>query len=181
MDLSELILVVLNLAVGTGCAVPIARLIGKVRNKPKKVLRYIVVLVGLYLVESVALIMGMGIPVFSVMLAFVWGIVLGLSLRVRVPAREALRLTFFISLYSSLPAASFIIIPVLVWIGGDPILSREFATSFGIPAFFPWPLDTILGFYSACALGAVALKTVITTGAVSLLFHRGEKPARADL
>ncbi len=177
----ELILVVLNLALGLGCAVPIARLVGRLRSKPKKTLRYLVALVGLYLVESVALMMGMGIPVFSVMLAFVWGIVLGRSLRVRVPAREALRLTFFISLYSSLPAGSFVIIPVLLWIGGDPILSREFATGFGIPAFFPWPLGTILGFYTACALGAVVLKTVITTGEVGVLLHLAEKPAPTDL
>jgi len=177
IDPLELIMVVLNLALGFGCAVPIARLIGRLRSKPKKAFRYFVVLVGLYFVEGVALMMGMGIPVLSVGLAFVWGIVLGLSLRVRVPAREALRLTVFIALYSSLPAASFIVIPVLLWIGGDPILSREFATSFGIPAFFPWPLGTILGFYGACAVGAVVLKTVITTGEVSILIHLGGKHA----
>lgn len=116
-------------------------------------------------------------PVFSVGLAFVWGIVFGLRLRARASANQVLKTSFLLSLYSSLPAVSFVLIPLLVSIGGRDILSAEEAIRFGIPPFLhlPWPLNTILGFYAALAIGAVIFKTVITTGEVSLLIHQGKR------
>ena len=108
----------------------------------------------------------MGIPVFSIVLAFVWGFVFSSWLRTRVINRQVLKSSFFLSLYSSLPAASFIVVPVLVWIGGGHILSAEEGVRFGIPEFLPWPLNTILGFYAALVIGAVVLKTLITTGVI---------------
>ena len=116
--------------------------------------------------------------VFSVGLAFVWGIVFGLWLRGRAPAREVLKQAFFVSIYGCLPTASFsIIIPVIMLIGGGHILSDEEGVSFGIPEFLPWPLNTILGFFTALVIGTVVLKTLITTGTVNWLIHRGEKTA----
>ena len=110
----------------------------------------------------------MGIPVFSIVLAFAWGVVFSSWLRTRVMNRRVLKSSFFLSLYSSLPAASFIVVPVLVWIGGGHILSAEEGVRFGIPEFLhlPWPLNTILGFYAALVIGAVVLKTLITTGII---------------
>ncbi len=176
-NMAEYTLVIVNLVVGIGCAIPIARRLSKVIGKPMRVFRYFTILIGIYFVECIAIITGMGIPVFSVGLAFVWGIIFGLWLRARASAHKVLKTSFFLSLYSSLPAASFIVIPVLVWVGGAPILSVQFGASFGIPDFFPWPPNTILGFYVACAIGAVVFKTVITIGEVSLLIHLGEKSA----
>ena len=171
------ILVILNLIAGFGCAIPLVRFLKKVDRKPRRVFRYFAILIGVYLVECVGIAMGMGIPVFSVGLAFVWGIVFGLRLRDRASTGEVVKTSFFLSLYSSLPAVSFVLIPLLVWIGGGQVLSAEAGIRFGIPPFLhlPWPLNTILGFYAALAIGAVVFKTVITTGEVSLLIHYWKK------
>jgi len=178
MDPIEYALVVLNLAVGFGCAIPLTRLLTKINPKPKKVYRNFVILIGIYFVECVAIVLGMGIPVLSVGLAFVWGVIFGLWLRTRASTPMVLKTSFFISLYTSLPAASFIIIPVFTGISGYNILSAEAGIRFGIPDFLhlPWPLNTILGFYAAIIISAVVLKTTITTGEVSLLIHLGQKP-----
>lgn len=175
MDLAEYILpvlVVMNLAAGFGCAVPIARLLCKINGRQKRVFRYFAMLIGIYFVECIAFPMGMCTQVFSVGLAFVWGIVFGLWLRGRAPAREVLKQAFLVSIYGSLPTASFcILIPVIILIGGGPVLSVKESLSFGIPAFFPWPLNTILGFFAALLIGTIVFKVAITTGEVNLLIY----------
>ncbi|MGB2696436.1 MAG: hypothetical protein WBD28_01095 [Candidatus Zixiibacteriota bacterium] len=177
MDPVPYILLIVNLIIGFGLAVPLARLLRKVNSNTARVFRYFVTLIGIYFIEGIAITVGMGIPVLSVGLAFVWGIVFGLWLREQAPARQVIKTSFSLSLYSCLPAASFIIIPVLAAIGGRNVLSAEQAIQFGIPEFLhlPFPLNTILGFYVALVIGAVVFKTVITTGEVSLLIHLGEK------
>ena len=173
-----ILLVAVNLAAGFGFAVPIARLLGEVTGGPTRFSRYFAILVGVYFVEGVAFSAGMCTQVFSVGLAFVWGIIFGLWLRSRTSARRALTASFLVSIYTSLPTASFcILIPVAALVGGGHILSAREGISFGIPDFLPWPLNTILGFCSALVIGTVVLKTVITTGEVSLLIRLGEKPA----
>lgn len=170
------ILAAVNLAAGFGCAVPIARGLSKINDKPNRIFRYFVMLISLYFVECVAFSAGMATQVFSVGLAFVWGIIFGLWLRGRAPAREVLKQTFFVSIYGCLPTASFcILIPVIWLICGGHILSAEEGISFGIPDLLPWPLNTILGFFTALVIGTVVLKTLITTGIVHCLIHRGEK------
>lgn len=170
------VLAAVNLAAGFGCAVPIARGLGKVTGKPKRFFRYFAILIAIYFVECVAFPMGMMTQVFSVGLAFVWGIIFGLWLRGRAPAREVLKQAFFVSIYGCLPTASFcILIPVIRLIGGGHILSAEEGISFGIPDFFPWPLNTILGFFTAILIGTVVFKALITTGIVNWLIHLGEK------
>jgi hypothetical protein len=62
-------------------------------------------------------------------------------------------------------------------VGGGHILSAQEGTSFGIPDFLPWPLNTILGFCSALLIGTLVFKMIITTGEVGLLIHLGENPA----
>jgi hypothetical protein len=163
---AELILIIINLIVGFGFAIPIAMFLKKANTKPANFFFLLIILVGIYFAECIAVTLGMGIPVFSIVLAFVWGFVFSSWLRTRVINRQVLKSSFFLSLYSSLPAASFIVVPVLVWIGGGHILSAEEGVRFGIPEFLPWPLNTILGFYAALVTEAVALKTLITTGVI---------------
>jgi hypothetical protein len=174
IELLEYILIAVNLAAGFGCAVLIARMLGRARREGKGTFRYFVIAVGVYFVECVAIAMGMGIPVFSMGMAFVWGIIFGWWLRGRGPAREVLRQSFFLSLYSSLPALSFVVIPVL-WSFGGPVLSVAEGADLGIPGFVPWPLNTILGFYVIPAVCAAVFKILVTTSEVSLLIHLGEK------
>jgi hypothetical protein len=116
--------------------------------------------------------MGMCTQIFTIGLAFVWGIIFGLWLRGRGPKREVLKQAFFVSIYGCLPTASFcILVPVAGLISGGPILSDEEGISFGIPDFFPWPMNTILGFFAALLIGTVVLKVLITTGEVRLLIR----------
>ena len=162
----ELILIILNLILGLGFAIPIAMFLKKANTKPTKFFFQFIILISIYFAECIAVIIGMGIPVFSIVLAFVWGFVFSSWLRNRALNRQVLKSCFFLSLYSSLPAASFIVVPILMWIGGRHILSAEEGARFGIPEFLhlPWPVNTILGFYAALVIGAVVLKTSITTG-----------------
>jgi hypothetical protein len=170
-------LAVINIIAGMGCTIPLARWTVQVVEKSARVFRYVVFLVGIYCIECLSMAVGMGIPVFSVGLSFVWGVVFGLWLRNRASVRQVLKASLFLSLYTCLPAVSFITIPVVSWIGGRNILSVEEAILFGIPEFPPVlrPVSTILGFYAALAIGAVVFKTVITTGEVSFILHLGEK------
>ncbi len=172
-DRAAEILLVLNVIVGLACAVPLARLIRGVGRLTGRFLPCFAVLVGIYFVEGVAMALGMGIPVFSVGLAFVWGVAFGLWVRRRAAASRALRAALFLSLYTCLPAASFLAVPLMVGLSGWDVLSSQAGAQFGIPTEPPmfWPLDTILGFYAALTAGALVFKTVITTGEVSLLIH----------
>ena len=179
MDLAVFALIAVNLVAGTVLAIPLARLLSKMNRRRVKVFRYFTLLILIYFVESVAVGVGMGIPVLCVGLAFGWGIIFGYWIRALTSsAREALKTSAFLSLYSSMPAASFIIVPFLAWIGGRHILSSEEGFRFGIPdfLFLPWPFNTILGFYAALVIGAVVFKTVITMGEVSMLIHLGKSP-----
>ena len=177
MDFVVIAIVIANLLAGFGFAFPVSKIFAKVTGKPEKVFRYYVMLIGVYLLESVVLMIGMGIPVLNVVLAFVWGVVFGTWLRKRKSRSEALSTSYWFSLYSSLPVISFILVPVFAGLGGWNILSSSAGDSFGIPQFLylPWPLNTILGFYVAIIIVAVFLKTVITIGEVSLIIRQEEK------
>ncbi|MBN2289160.1 MAG: hypothetical protein JXQ83_07490 [Candidatus Glassbacteria bacterium] len=170
-------LLIINLLAGFGCALPLARVIRQSVGVTMGLPRLVAVLVGIYFCEGLALGMGMTIPVFSVGLAFIWGIVFGFRLRGRAGPPEVLRVSFFLSLYSSLPAVSLLVIPALARLEGWSVLSTPDGIRFGIPEFLhlPWPLGTILGFYASLVTGAVILKILITTGEVSLLL-RGAGP-----
>jgi hypothetical protein len=137
-------------------------------------------LIGVYLAESVAIAMGMGIPVFSVALALLWGAVFASRLKDCDSQRDVLRTTFFLSLYSSLPMMSFLVVPVALSIAGWDVLSSEAGVRFGIPEFLPWPSDTILGFYVILVAGAVTLKTGITMWMVGTLLRRWNDPSFAS-
>lgn len=175
-----IVLAVVNLAVGLGFSVPITRLLGKVTGKPNRFSRYVAMLIGIYFLECVAFAVGMATQVFSIGLAFVWGMVFGLWLRRRASSRKVLKTSFFLALYTSFPTATFgILLLVAKLVGGGSIISAEEGAALGIPYFVPWPLNTILGFCTALIIGTVVFKTVITTGEVSLLIHLGEKSEAA--
>lgn len=173
----EYALVAANLIAGFGFAFPMVKVLAKVGGKQVKAFRYYIKLIGVYLLECVVLMIGMGIPVLNVVLAFVWGLVFGRWLRNRTSRDAALRASFRFSLYSSLPAMSFVLVPVLAGLEGWNVLSAADGVRFGIPDFLhlPWPVSTILGFYVAIILVGVVLKTGITVGEVSLLMHPREE------
>lgn len=172
-----IVLVVVNLAAGFGLSRPIARLLGEVTGKPESFSRYFAMLIGIYLLECVAFPAGMATQVFSIGLAFVWGMVFGWWLRGRAPSSEVLKASFFVALYTSLPTVSFgILLLAAKLLSGSNVLSAAEGTAFGIPYFVPWPLNTMLGFCLVLVIGTVVLKTLITTGEVSLLIHLGKKP-----
>jgi hypothetical protein len=175
MEPAEYIVVTLNLVAGFSFAVPLSRLFSRLDKEPPRVFRYFVIFIGIYFLECVAIVSMMLVPIISIGLAFVWGICFGLWLRARTSLRKALKTSFYLSLYSSLPVVSFIVVPVLALFAGRPILSAGEGASFGIPGFVPWPMNTILGFYAILTIGIAVLKTVIITGGVSLLFHSKEK------
>jgi len=175
MDSAEYVLIIVNLIAGFVFAIPIAKIFDKLNRKQKSFSRYFAILVGVYFIECIAIVMGMGIPVFSIGLAFIWGILFGFWLQSRISRNKVLKTSFFLSLYSSLPALSFILIPLIAWTSGRNIMNGQEGIRFGIPGFLPGPLNTILGFYLAITIGALVLKTVITTSEVRILLNLGKK------
>ena len=174
----EIALVIANLVAGVGCAIPLSKLLGGAGRERFSVFRCFAILLSIYLVESIAVAIGMGIPVFSVGLAFMWGIVFGMWLRNHMSPPDVLKTSLLLSLYSSLPAASFLLVPVGMWISGRAILSVEEGIRFGIPEFphVLWPLTTILGFYATLVVGAVVLKVSITLCEVQWLICSRRTP-----
>lgn len=174
-DLGGVVLILLNLLLGLAFAIPLARHLRRLAGPPIKSRHYVVELLALYLVESLALAVAMGIPVLGVGLAVVWGIVLGNWLRDRAPHAQARRTAELVAAYSCLPTISFLAIPVVLAVAGWSILSLTEASHLGIPDFLPWPLTTILGFYTIPSVVASILKIAITTGEASLLVRLHEK------
>jgi hypothetical protein len=179
-NLLVITLIVTNLAAGFGCAAPITRGLGKITGNDKFI-RYFLILIGIYFLECVAFAFGMCTQIFTVSLAFIWGIVFGLWLRNIAPTKEVLKTAFFVSLYGCLPTCSFAVILSTAWaISGNSLLNVEQAYKFGIPQFVPWPFNTVLGFCVGLAIGTILLKTAITTGTVSLLVRRGRNQAMVN-
>ena len=139
-------------------------------------LRYLLMLMGIYFVECVAFSAGMATQVFTVGLAVVWGITFGLWLRKRASVGMALKTALWLALYGCLPTASFcVLIPTAMSIEGWNIFSVAKGAAFGIPDVLPWPTNTIMGFCAALLIGTAIFKTVITAGVVRLLIRLGEK------
>lgn len=166
------LLIAVNLAGGFGCAIPIARMLSRINGKPGRVFRYFAILVGMYFAECVAFAAGMCTQVFSVALAFLWGVVFGLWLRGKASAARVLKASFFVSLYTSLPTSSFCVVLTAAFLVAGGLFSSKEGKAFGIPDFVPWPLDTVGGFCAALMIGTIVLKAVITTGQVGLLARR---------
>jgi hypothetical protein len=120
--------------------------------------------------------------IFSILLSIEWGILFGLWLKGIAPQKQIIRQMLFVSLYGCLPAVSFAVILLVVWvISGNGFLNVEQAYKFGIPDFVPWPFNTALGFCVALAAGTIILKTFITTGIVALIVRDKENPIAGQL
>jgi hypothetical protein len=165
-------LVITNLICGFGCAVPLAKGLGRFMGTPSRFFRYFVMFVGIYFIECLAFAFGMCTQVFTISLSFVWGAIFGLWLKGLAPKRNIIRQTLFVSLYGCLPTVSFAFILSIFWIiSGNGLLNVEQAGQFGIPDFVPWPVNTMLGFCIALAVGTILLKTLITTALVKHLIR----------
>ena len=171
MDVAEIILVLVNLCLGLAFAILLSKRLSVLIPGPRRIFRYFILFLGIYFIECVAIVAAMLLPIFSVGLAFVWGIFFGLWLRKHASARKVLKTSFFISLYTIFPAASFILVPLFGLVSGWDILNAAEAARFGIPDFLYWPFNTILGFYLILCTGIFILKTTITPGIVSLIIH----------
>lgn len=179
MELAELVfiitLVLMNLAMGFGLAIPLSKLFRKTINEEDKLFRYFAISVLVYFLECIAFSAGMATQVFSIGLACVWGIAFGLWLRKCSSKRMAIKSSFYLSLYSCLPTISFaVLLPVTWLLSGLSIISVAEGYRLGIPGFVPWPFNTILGFCTALILGTLVLKTVITMGLVGLVFKMSQ-------
>ncbi len=176
MGPAEYTLVILNLILGFAFAYPLAGRFAKVSGKPDRKFRHYPTLFGIYFIECFAFSAGMGTNIFSIALAFAWGIIIGMWMRnSRLKADKLLKTAFYFSLYTSLPAVSILSVPVMCLFGGREILTVEGGSNFGIPDFVPFPANTILIFCGIIALVAIVFKTVITTGLISVFIHFGGK------
>ena len=169
-------LIVTNLAAGVGLAIPLAGMLGKTAALPKKPLRYIALLIGVYFLECVAFTFGMCTQILTFGLAIVWGIILGLWWQGRTELQKAVKTAILFSLYGCVPTLSFVFLLLLIWaIANQGLLNVEQAEKFGIPQFVPWPFNTMLGFCAGLAAGTILIKTLITTGLVKRLIGRSAK------
>jgi hypothetical protein len=173
-----LALIIINLAAGFGLAIPFAGKLRTISHSQKGILRYFIMLTGIYFVEGVVFICGMCTQILTVAMGFTWGAIFSLWLRDIATRKELLKTALFISLYGCLPTCSFAVILAAAWaISGNSLLNVEQADKFGIPQFVPWPFNTILGFCVGLATGTILLKTAITTGTVSLFARRKRNQA----
>jgi hypothetical protein len=113
------------------------------------------------------------VPVFSIALAFIWGLVFGKWLREHGTTREQMSFTVELSAYTCAPWTAFLAIPFVFVLTGRSILDTGEALRFGIPEFVPPPTSTILGFFLCLVLLVSVLKIGITVGIVWLYVRPG--------
>jgi CDP-diglyceride synthetase len=175
-------LIIVNVVMGAAGAYALARHFRGIDAGERNLHRQYGILISVYFVECVSMVLGMGIPVFSIFLSFIWAAIFGMRLS-KWDSRASIRKTsFLLALYTSLPAMTFIIVPIVLLAGGQDIMSVESGYQFGIHqfSFVPSPLRTILGFYTALVLGSYALKTGITVGGIALVGRERKKAVRYD-
>jgi hypothetical protein len=179
MGTDELVLIILlgaaNLVLGFGLAITLARKLSKLVDHPIGIRRSFLLIVGMYFLECLAFPAGMATQIFTVGLAFAWGIVLGGWLRQQSPI-PSLLFALQMALYTCLPTIIFgIFVPIAWALTGNSLLSVEAGINFGIPDWIPWPLGSVAGFATALVLGTVLLKSVITVGEVSSILHIAQR------
>jgi len=171
MDDMEIALIIINVMAGAVGAYVLARRFHGMDDKGGSIRRQYGILISVYSVECVSMVVGMGIPLFSIFLSFIWAAIFGMRLSEWDSRTATRKASFLLSLYTSLPAMTFIIVPIALLAGGQDIGSVETGYRFGIPqfSFIPSPMRTILGFYTTLVLGALALKTLVTVGGIALV------------
>lgn len=157
----------------------LAKHLSRPASSAKRVVPWLLALLGIYLAECVAFSASMGTDVFSICLAIVWGFVFGQRFRAQ-PRGKAMRVSLWLALYTCLPAVSFASVLVLMVMHAWPVLTIEGGRRFGIPSFVPWPFCTCLGFFLTVIGTAVLLKIAITLGMVAML-SRGPRQSGRDL
>jgi CDP-diglyceride synthetase len=167
----EIALIIVNVIGGAVGAYLLARSYRGIGAGERSVHRQYGILISVYFVECVSMALGMGIPVFSIFLSFVWAAIFGMRLSKWESSTSARKASFFLSLYTSLPVMTFIIVPIGALTAGQDIVSVEAGSRFGIPqfSFVPAPVRTILGFYIVLVLGGFVFKTLITMGGIALV------------
>lgn len=180
VDRAEVIVVIINLILGFVFAFPLARRFARLRHFRWDTKGSYLMLVLVYFVESMGFTAGMATNVPGILLAFVWGILLGNWIRRSgSKLKRALRTAVFLSVYASLPAVSLLSVPLVMRLGGWSVLSAESGLRFGIPTIIPWPANTILGFCVLVAIVALVVKSIVTTGVVYFV-NRPGKGARSQ-
>jgi len=174
MDRTTAVLLITNTIFLVGFGRPLARHLSRVFPNFKGVRAWTVSLGGIYLAECVAFSASMATNILSFGLAMVWGLIFGKIFRA-LPLRQAVHLALRLSLYTCLPAISFLSILFLLPSAGWSLLDVEDGRRFGIPDFVPWPVCSVLGFFLAVSLSAVLFKTAVTTGIVAMLVHRSQR------
>lgn len=174
----EIALIIVNVIAGAAGAYALARRFQGIDTKDTSFHRQYGILISIYFVECVSMVLGMGIPLFSLFLSFIWAAIFGVRLSKWESRTEIRKTSFLLSLYTSFPVMTFIIVPIALLAAGQDVTSIETGYRFGIPQspFVPSPMRTILGFYMMMILGALALKTLITVGGIAFV-GRGRKEA----
>ena len=175
----EAALIIVNVVAGAGGAYLFAHGLRRIGTGERSIHRLFGVFASVYFVECVAMVLGVGIPVYSIFLSFVWAAVFGMHLS-KWESKAAVRKTSFIlSIYTSLPVMTFVIVPITALAGGRDIAGVGSGIRFDVPqhTFVPPPLGTILGFHIMMAAAGFALKTLITMGGVALVARGGKEAA----
>lgn len=159
-----IVLIVTNVVLASAFGWPLAKRIAAAHGSRRGVRSWLLALLGVYVAECVAFSASMATNVLGYCLAVVWGVVFAR----RLSARETLSL----SLYTCLPAISFLTVLIVLAAEGWALLSVEDGRRFGVPAFVPWPFCTLLGFFLTVSISATAVKTAITTITAARLRRR---------
>ena len=176
VDRAELIVLVVNIILGFSCAFPLARRLSRLKHSRWGFAGSYLMLIIMYLTESIGFMAGMATNIPGILLALVWGAIFGSWIRRSGGTlKSVLRSAVLVSLFSSLPAVSMLSVPVVMWFGGWTIFSSDSGVRFGVPDFIPWPMNTILGFCILIAIVGVFFKSLITTGIVYLTYRSNKR------
>lgn len=184
MDSDEIVLIIVlgmsNLILGIGLGARLSRDLSETSDKRIRGRTAYLFLLGVYFFECVAFAAGMATQIFTIGLAFVWGILLGRLLYRGSPVKSTL-IALRVALYSCLPTITFALIVPIAWtLAGNNPLTVEGGINFGIPEWIPWPVGSVAGFATALALGTVLFKAVITVGEVSTILLLAGNPATSE-
>ncbi|MFB3896391.1 MAG: hypothetical protein ACE14V_08825 [bacterium] len=169
MDIIGYVILMVNLFLGFGVAIPLSKYLGGLDGISFRQWQIYLILLGVYFIESISFAAGMASNIFSIPLSFLWGIIIRKNLpRFTAPPRKLITATTLFSAYTSLPALSMLVCPMVLAISGWAIFSPTTGLKFGIPGFFPWPVNTICGFFFTVGLSALFGKTIIATGMIAL-------------
>ena len=176
MDAAELVLIGINGALALGVGWRLSGALSRVAREPRPRLLYLLGLLAVYGLEAAAFAASMGTNLLSFFLAPVWGLLLGSRLRASPRGiEERIRLVRSWGVYTSLPAASFLSVPLIASLGGWQVTDPGAGFRFGVPGFLPWPANTILGFHLLVALTAAVVKVFVTTGVGATILRRSAR------